>query len=705
MRPAGTALVFFLLGCSGIKPWQEDAALSPPPRAGPGTLRAGFSRIDITPPTGVGLTGNGPEGSPAMGYRMRLYARALVLEQASGERLALVVADLPHISLLLHRRVAAKTRDLGIGVDRLLLSATHTHASVGHMYEAAAYNDHGSSVTGFDGEILDSVSSRIARAVRLATADLAPARIGWGAKPVWGQTRVRSLPAMLRNVPRPQPVIPPPAGTPLEYSLVDPILTMLRVDRWDQRRMMFRPAGAWSVFAIHGTGNAPNNDLLDSDLPGMIAASLERYIDLQVNGDTARGHSTYLLASGAAGDVSPDWPVQSRCTPPRFLPEQSPAGPFARTLWTWVPVTQAEEAMCRHTARRAMTNVASAISAAAESLFQQLQDSLQDSLTLERSFLTLRLADQADSLGICDAPIPGMATFGGSADARTRFYGWRWLGLIHSGMEEGPSSPRSPHGCQGQKRFLFWEGAMRLVGRKLPTAAQFLVVRIGSHLLAGVPFETTTMAARQVRDSMMAASPIARRPEDAVIVTLTNGFLEYVTTADEYTAQYYEGSSTLYGPGSATMLAGTVARLVRTLSSRDTLPVAVAPPVRVSPGSRRHASGKVGDQRAGIGKIWCVGDTLYAHLGLGRPGGWLVRDSSDANLPMLEIRRKGLNDQDSLIAVDDDPEVELHFLEGRSSTPWELRWTPHSPGRYTIAVRGSRTRVSVVCPQKNVSPR
>jgi hypothetical protein len=138
MRPAGTALVFFLLGCSGIKPWQEDAALSPPPRAGPGTLRAGFSRIDITPPTGVGLTGNGPEGSPAMGYRMRLYARALVLEQASGERLALVVADLPHISLLLHRRVAAKTRDLGIGVDRLLLSATHTHASVGHMYEAAA---------------------------------------------------------------------------------------------------------------------------------------------------------------------------------------------------------------------------------------------------------------------------------------------------------------------------------------------------------------------------------------------------------------------------------------------------------------------------------------------------------------------------------------------------------------------------------------
>ena len=117
---------------------------------------------------------------------MRLLARALVLEQASGDRLALVVVDLPHISLLLHRRVAAKTHDLGIGVDRLLLSATHTHASVGHMYEASAYNEEGSIVRGFDSEILDSMSSRIARAIRSAVADLVPARIGLGDSPGLG---------------------------------------------------------------------------------------------------------------------------------------------------------------------------------------------------------------------------------------------------------------------------------------------------------------------------------------------------------------------------------------------------------------------------------------------------------------------------------------------------------------------------------------
>ena len=51
-------------------------------------LRAGFGRADITPPPGPGLTGNGPEGKRSRGWRTRLYARALYLEDSRGERLA-----------------------------------------------------------------------------------------------------------------------------------------------------------------------------------------------------------------------------------------------------------------------------------------------------------------------------------------------------------------------------------------------------------------------------------------------------------------------------------------------------------------------------------------------------------------------------------------------------------------------------------------
>lgn len=692
------ALVF-IAGCSGIKPWQEPAALSPTPRYRPGALQAGFGRVDITPPTGVGLTGNGPEGNRAAGYRMRLYARALVLEQASGDRLALVVADLPHISLLLHRRVASETRSLGIGVDRLLLSATHTHASVGHFYEASAYNDHGSSVSGFDAEILDSLSSRIARAVRYAVLDMRRARVAWGAAPIWGQTRIRSLPAMLRNIPRPEPVLNPPPSLPPEYALVDPMLTMLRVDRWDDGARAFRPAGAWSVFAIHGTGNTPNNELLDSDVPGMVAKSLERYIDLDLNQDSVPGRAIYLLASGAAGDVSPDWPAQSRCATPRLLTERWPTGPFTRALWTWVSPTHAELEVCRHAARRAMGTIAVAVSLRAERLFRALGDSLGDSLTLERSFVTLPLAQRAESLGICDSPLPGMSTFGGAPDARTRVYGWRWLGVIPSGMEETPQSPRAPSGCHAQKRLLLWESATkRFIGRHLPTAGQLIVLRIGSRIVAGVPAEVTTIAARQMRDSMANSIRVPWKVEDVLVVSVANGFLEYVSTSDEYAAQFYEGGSTLYGPGTAAMFSRALAELVRTLSSGDSLPGRVAPVVTVSPGSRRRSSTSRGDDRPGLVKAWCSGDTLYARLGLGRRGGWLVRNSGEAGEPLVEIRGARGRNADTLFAIDDDPGVELHRLKrGSLDAPWELRWAPAPPGQYIILVRGSKGRRTTYC--------
>ena len=79
-------------------------------------MLAGFARVDITPPPGVGLAGNGPEGAEALGYRLRLYARVLVLADGGGNRLALVVADLPLSSALFRRRVAQLTRRTdGIG--------------------------------------------------------------------------------------------------------------------------------------------------------------------------------------------------------------------------------------------------------------------------------------------------------------------------------------------------------------------------------------------------------------------------------------------------------------------------------------------------------------------------------------------------------------------------------------------------------------
>ncbi len=689
--------------CGKVDPWVEEARLSPVPAPGTGTLRAGFARIDITPPPGVGLAGNGPEGNRAAGYRMRLHARALVLEDRRGERIALVSADLPHVSALLQRRVAALTDTLRIGVDRLLLSATHTHSSVGHFYEAAAYNESGSVVAGYDQEIVDSLSGRIARALAMAVADLDTARAGWGSSPVWGQTRIRSPHPMRRNRPPPEPIAPPPDTLPPEYRLVDPMLTLLRVDRLDRRAGGYRPAGAWSVFAMHGTGNTPNSDLLDPDIHGLVARALERHIDVELNGEAPARfapRAVHVFANGSEGDVSPDWPEESRCDPPRLLTERRPAGPFGRRLWSFVYPSATELAACRDTARRTMRRIGGEIGAAAAALFDRLGDSLQDTLTIERAFVTLRLALDARELGICPNPLAGMSTFGGAPDARTRFHGWRWLGIFSSGMEEDSLTPaQAPAGkCHGRKRLLLWEGATNaIVGAGLPREDQLLVARVGSRLVAGVPAEVTTTAARRMRAAMLAAGPQDGTVRDALVVSLANGFMQYVATAEEYSAQFYEGGSTIFGPGEAEMLGRKLGELAGTLSSGDTLPP--APGIRVAPGARRKPYRLEGDDAAVVESATCTGDTLYARLGLGRAGGWLVRDPGDADRPLVEIWRMGPEPGDSaLVAYDDDPDVELHRSGKRArSAPWELRWSAAEPGSYAVRVRGAPGQAATTC--------
>src|SRR3989441_1787757 len=200
----------------------------PVPAATPG-LRAGFGRADITPPPGVGLAGNGPEGRRAAGYRVHLYARALLLEDRTGERVAFVVADLAQVTPNLHRLTAERIRDsTGIGADRLVIAATHVHAGPGHFYAERQYNQSTSQVEGYDSAMVEFLVSRFARAVLDAQRDLRPARVAWGVTAVWGHTRNRSYEAFLRDKPEWTPPAPVTPGLDPTHRAVNPLWTLVR---------------------------------------------------------------------------------------------------------------------------------------------------------------------------------------------------------------------------------------------------------------------------------------------------------------------------------------------------------------------------------------------------------------------------------------------------------------------------------------------
>src|SRR5437867_11683375 len=171
-----------------------------------GRVPAGSGRAAITPPPGAGLCGYGPEGKRAAGYRLRLHARALVLEDGAGEKVAILVADLGHVSPNLHRLTAERIREsTGIGADRLIVSATHTHAGPGHHYAEREYNQGNSQASGYAPAMGDFLLSRFARALLDAYRQRPPPRIAPGLTPVWGPTRRRSSPALLPRAPDSRP--------------------------------------------------------------------------------------------------------------------------------------------------------------------------------------------------------------------------------------------------------------------------------------------------------------------------------------------------------------------------------------------------------------------------------------------------------------------------------------------------------------------
>src|SRR4051794_35316675 len=119
----------------------KSPGTAPPP---PG-LRAGVGVADLSWHVGASAgqyatDGVGPgsdpsfesvKQAPSYGVQSRLTARALVLEDAGGQRVALVKVDNYLAQDLLTRRVAQllEQQHVAIPRDRIILSATHDHSS------------------------------------------------------------------------------------------------------------------------------------------------------------------------------------------------------------------------------------------------------------------------------------------------------------------------------------------------------------------------------------------------------------------------------------------------------------------------------------------------------------------------------------------------------------------------------------------------
>jgi neutral ceramidase len=495
------------------------ATPTPPPPVS--ELRAGAATLDLTPPPGAPLWGYAlTSAAPcAQGYRTRLKVHAIVLQAPTGGRLALVQVDLGAVSRLLHVSVAERLASIGLGPDRLLIAASHTHAGPGGYFGDSFYNTFGAGRPGFDPVILSWLVERIAGAVELATERLEPAALGAASVRVSQVSYNRSLPAWRRNQERPAPE--GPAGSPLPE--IDDRLRLLRVDRLQadaDGRVSRSPMAAFATFAIHSTAVGRKNTLYHGDILGHAWRQLALRVRAAEPDATA---FVAAMAAGSEGDVAP------------LKAEQS----FAVS-----------------------ERIGKRLGDQAFDAFQQAGLNMRHEVDLSHGYQEVAIAGALTEQGaVCAQAMVGVPAIAGTEDGPSGING-------RFGAYEGRRWS-VPRGCHGAKvaalspvqRLLFKPPhATRELG-SFPAHAAFQVLALYASSgpgaaspffsLVSVPAEPTTAVgdaiSRRVAASLRTPGDPAGSHEVAV-VGLANGYLGYLTTPPEYDAQHYEGGSSLFGP-------------------------------------------------------------------------------------------------------------------------------------------------------------
>ena len=262
--------------CAAVAPAQE--------------LLAGLARIDITPSASGPMYGyRNRRCGEGTGVHDRLQAKALVLE-AAGARLAVVTLDLGSIATGKVFRRAAAELNLPVG----LLAPSHTHSAPAFLPASLG--------TDTPSPYLAEAEEKILRALREASASMAPARISVGR----GSIRLgynRLLPredgrarALFDNLDR------------VPYGPVDPEVTLVQVSTPEGR-----PRALLVHYTAHPVALGTTNCLYSADYPGVMQARVEAALPgVQAMFVQGAAGETNPLFQGRTGDSDKDFATMTR---------------------------------------------------------------------------------------------------------------------------------------------------------------------------------------------------------------------------------------------------------------------------------------------------------------------------------------------------------------------------------------------------------
>ncbi|CAM3416526.1 neutral/alkaline ceramidase [Kibdelosporangium persicum] len=506
-----------------------------PATAAPEPYLVGRGISDVTGPAAEnGMMGYSKFDQKTTGIHQRQRSRAyVVVDRASGKRVAYVNADLAMIFRAVQEAVLAKLKprygDL-YTKENVLLSATHTHAGPGGYSHNLAYN---LSILGMQPQTLNAITDGIVESITEAHDDLKPGSLSIGRGELTNASVNRSRVAFNANA------APDKAFFP---NAIDPAMTVLRL------RQGSTDVGAITWFATHNTSMTNANTLISPDNKGYAAYQWEhddegvRYLD-------NRPGFVAAFPNTNAGDMSPN------------LNLKPGSGP-----------TEDEVENTRIIGERQNRK--------AQEIYNGPQTAITGSVDHRMRFVDMskvavdgRYTTDGKPGSTCSGVV-GASTMAGSVEDGPALPGFDegmqspWKKLFEPLNIEVPQWLRD---CQYPKASLVPTGMVQAT----PDIVPLQIVKLGQLHLVAVPGEVTIVAGLRIRRSV--AQELGVPVEHVLIQGYANEYSQYVTTPEEYDLQQYEGGSTLFGRNTTPAYQQEFGKLAASLRAGTALPAGPAP--------------------------------------------------------------------------------------------------------------------------------
>lgn len=535
----------------------------------------GVGKADITGPVvEINLMGYADSKQVGSGLRQRLYSRAFIVGDLDNpaDRFVYLVLDLQSGDTAVRYGILSGLRKLGpeyamYGHDNLAVTATHSHSGPGAWLN---YLLPQITSKGFDKQSYRAIVDGCILSIRRAHESLSPGHLTAGTTKILDANINRSLFSYLQN----------PEEERARYNVsseddgsVEKDLTLLKF----QRESDGKNIGVLTWFPTHGTSMTVNNTLITGDNKGVAADMFEKKVrgGLHETADFVAGFSQANMGdatpnvlgawcedgSGSRCDFKTSSCANGRCRPCHGR------GPFydrkdgGASSCLEIGRRQYQGALDLYNSLNKQSHNIRGVGVKAIHEFHDMANfefELPNGTTAKTCPAALGYTFAA---GTSDEPghfdIIQHASNDTNSSPTWRFIRW---------LLKTPSEAQKE--CQSPKTILLNVGEVSRPYQWTPNVVDIQTFRVGQLLIVVSPGEATTMAGRRWKESVAAQSKTLLKQDlggqDPIVVigAPSNSYTHYITTAEEYGMQRYEGASTLYGPNT---LAAYVNRTIETL--------------------------------------------------------------------------------------------------------------------------------------------